>query len=174
MVVKAPVTAVAPADTSVCFGEAILLSASGGETYTWSPVDSLNNPYAAQIEVSPLTTTTYVVEVANVCFSDTESVTVLVHPLPEANAGSDVTINIGETTVLNGMATGDYAWTPATALSDASILTPTARPLATMTYVLTSGSLQGCKNTDSVTVTVTNIVRVFDSQCLFAQRRCGE
>ena len=52
-------------------------------------------------------------------------------------------------------------WTPATGLSDPTILKPIASPTATTTYTLTIG-IGGCENSDQVTVTVVdNVIPVF-------------
>lgn len=49
------------ADTSVSKGYSAQLTASGGETYFWSPIDGLSNSDVANPEATPDTTTTYTV-----------------------------------------------------------------------------------------------------------------
>ena len=50
---------------NIGFGGTTTLEASGGVSYEWSPSDGLLNPYMAQTEASPETTTTYVVTVTD-------------------------------------------------------------------------------------------------------------
>ncbi|MCB9186915.1 MAG: gliding motility-associated C-terminal domain-containing protein [Flavobacteriales bacterium] len=55
--------AVAGPDTTVCAGQSVQLTSSGGTTYSWSPAAGLNNPNAQNPTATPLTTTTYTVTV---------------------------------------------------------------------------------------------------------------
>lgn len=78
------------------------------------------------------------------------------------SAGPDRTIISGNSTTLEGSATGassvyTFAWSPATGLSSASVAQPVASPTATTTYTLTvTDSVDPAKvGTDTVTVTVT-------------------
>ena len=88
---------------------------------------------------------------------------VTVNQAAVANAGpakqtcSDVPITIGNGTAVAGTT---YAWSPATGLSSASVLTPTltvtnttGAPITT-TYTLTATTAQGCSATSTVAVTV--------------------
>lgn len=79
--------------------------------------------------------------------------------LPVVSAGDDVTINEGESTILNGSLMGGiptyaYSWTPTTGLSNPAIMNPVATPLATTTYTLTVTDMYGVVDSDEVTVTV--------------------
>ena len=66
-------------DTSVSAGGEVILTSSGGVSYSWLPVGGLDNPAVANPVASPDATTTYTVTVtdANGCTS-TDSVTVSV------------------------------------------------------------------------------------------------
>jgi len=138
-------------DPVICAGQAATLTATTSNgtppyTYLWTPGLSANNPYV----VTPLTTTTYTVQVtdANGCTA-TNNVTVIVKPLPVANAGPDQMICAGQTTTLTATGGGTYQWSP-----NGSIANPyTITPAATTTYTVTV-SLNGCTATDQVTVTV--------------------
>ncbi len=74
------------------------------------------------------------------------------------DAGTDITINSGDSTPLTATPTGStpvsYNWSPATGLDDATIANPTASPTVTTTYTVTADFSGGCTDTDMVTVTV--------------------
>ena len=84
--------------------------------------------------------------------------------LPEADAGQDRTITIGDTTQLGGSPTGfgtngpyQYIWNPSATLDANNVSNPSAFPTATTTYlVFAIDSVSGCSGTNTVTVTVVN------------------
>jgi Secretion system C-terminal sorting domain len=81
-------------DVSVCSGGSVMLNASGGNNYSWSPAFSLSNAAIANPISNPLTTTTYILTVTNGdnCSSkDSVIVTVnqLVSPVININSSSD-------------------------------------------------------------------------------------
>ena len=130
-------------DIAICFGNSTDLVASGGTTYLWNTGET-----SATISVSPNTTTTYTVEVFDNGCSSTDDVTVTINPLPETNAGTDVTITEGESTTLTASGADTYLWS--TGETTASI---TVSPNNTTTYSVT-GFSNGCESSDDVTVSV--------------------
>jgi len=108
-----PLTLEVFSDTSICIGETVPLwySASGGgglSSLTWS-----NGATADTIYVSPATTTSYTVSGTGNCSAGvtvSDPVTVMVYPLPAANAGNDLTYCTGETITLNGAGGSTYEW----------------------------------------------------------------
>jgi len=92
---------------------------------------------------------------------------VSVYELPEIDAGSNNTINVGGNIQLNANCTGcwsglQYRWFPSVGLNDTTILNPLASPTQTTTYyfglVDTSGTIPCMTDyIDSVTITVTGI-----------------
>ncbi|WP_448702803.1 gliding motility-associated C-terminal domain-containing protein [Mucilaginibacter sp. AW1-3] len=128
-------------DTTICNGQSVTLHATGGLSYSWSPGKTLSDSTSANPVASPTDTTMYVVTgtSANGCTSK-GMVTIGVPKAPTANAGVDKYVFLGQTVQLNGTATGSnlkYRWTPATALNNATILTPIAKPTDDITYTLT-------------------------------------
>jgi len=83
-----------------------------------------------------------------------DTVTVTVHPLPLADAGTDVAICRGDTTQLQATGGTLYVWSPGTRLSCIACDAPFASPLTTNTYRVTVTDNNQCVNYDSVTVTV--------------------
>ncbi len=80
---------------------------------------------------------------------------------PSVNAGADVTIVSGSSTILSGTASAGaaYSWSPPTALSCDTCASPVASPTQTTIYILTV-TLNGCSSSDTVTV--------------FVEEDCGE
>ena len=153
-VLSALPTADAGPDASMCIQESTQLNASGGTSYSWSPVTGLNNPNISNPMASPTATTNYEVTVSNACGSDIDSVTVVVNPLPTVDAGPDTSVCIGGSVQLNATGGTSYLWISGAGLSDTTISNPMASPLATTTYTVVVTDVNGCVNIDSVTVSV--------------------
>jgi gliding motility-associated-like protein len=71
---------------------------------------------------------------------------------PMADAGMDILIPFGESTILQGSGDGSYLWGPIDDLSSPASPQPLASPGATTTYQLTVTSAGGCESYDEVTV----------------------
>src|SRR5690606_41844700 len=65
-------------------GACVQLNATGGTSYSWSPITGLSNPNIANPIACPTANTTYTVIVtnANSCTA-TDSVTITLNPLPD-------------------------------------------------------------------------------------------
>ncbi len=149
----------------LCKTDSITLSPiSYALSYKWSPSIALNDSAVKYPLASPSSTTTYHV-IANLgkC-QDNAFITIHVAPYPQVKVGNDTTICYGTTALLSGVVKSVYYnWTPTTTLSNYYSLNPTAAPLTTTKYVLTVTDTSYCKkpNTDTVTVTVIQPVKVF-------------
>ncbi|CAM6001926.1 unnamed protein product [Sphagnum balticum] len=125
------VVTVVPNDT-IPYGGSVLLAASGGSSYSWSPTSSLIDPNTATPDASPDSTTTYYVTVTNSngC-TGTDSVRVVVLPLPNVSAGPDTFVCVGNSVPLLGSSTTPgvtYQWSPATWLNNPD----SAQPIVTL------------------------------------------
>jgi gliding motility-associated-like protein len=136
-------------DTSICAGQSVQLTASGGSTYSWS-----NGGNTAGINVSPAITTTYVVTVSNGNCSATDDVVVTVVAQPIADAGNDTAICINDQASLLASGGGSYLWSNGvtTAINSVS-------PLITTTYTVTVDN-GVCIATDDVVVTVNDYPQI--------------
>ncbi|MEY4288988.1 MAG: hypothetical protein RLZZ30_1076 [Bacteroidota bacterium] len=73
-------------------------------TYVWSPGATLSSTSVLNPTATPTVTTTYTLTATSGTCTSTDQVTVFVSPAPTVNAGPDITICNGQSTVLNGSA----------------------------------------------------------------------
>ncbi len=147
----------AGAPASVCLGDTVQLSATGGDSYLWSPATGLSDPTVADPLAFPTVTTTYAVIVTDsLGCSTVDSVTVTVNQPPVVDAGADTLFCPGTTVTLGGSPTGpagsQYIWTPSTGLSDAFVANPVATAADTITYIVAVLDTNGCAAADAVTL----------------------
>ena len=146
----------AGSDVSICSATSTTLTATGGTTYSWTPVNSLSNPSIANPVASPTTTTVYTVTMSNGTCTSLDTVKVTVIPIPTINATNDLALCYGSSTTLNATGGNAYSWSPSTGLSSTTTATTTANPTVTTTYTVT-GSNGVCTSKDSVTVTINSL-----------------
>ncbi|MEN8194482.1 MAG: T9SS type A sorting domain-containing protein, partial [Bacteroidota bacterium] len=138
------VTADAGEDQAICLGESVTLTASGGSAYSWSTGSTKQS-----IKVRPDSTTTYTVTVLEGNSSDTDDVKVTVNALPVANAGTDQTIESGQSTTLTATGGSTYQWS-----NGETTQSITVNPKKRTTYSVTVTNTNGCEDTDKVVVSV--------------------
>lgn len=152
-----PVFAVDPPTTGICTGETVVLTASGGDTYAWSPSATLSDPNSAITVAAPIVTTTYKAIITdNICaITDSVFATVSITSLSTVNVtkSNDIDCIIG-TTLLQATGGVTYNWFPNKYLSDSTIANPVAAPLENTTYYAQVTNAGGCSGIDSVTVYV--------------------
>ena len=153
--VNALPTISAGSNVAICNGTSTTLTATGGTSYSWTPSTGLSATTGASVIANPTSTITYTVTGTNGSgCSKTATVTVTVNTLPSINAGSNVAICNGSSTILTATGGTTYIWTPSTGLSATTGSGVTANPLVTTSYSVTGTNGTGCSNTASVTVTV--------------------
>lgn len=144
------VTANAGADVTIINGDSITLTASGGDTYLWSSGET-----TASITVNPSSTTSYTVTATIGSCTDSAVVQVTVDPVTgtvNANAGADVSICSGESTVLTASGGSLYQWS--TGETTQSI---TVSPGTTQTFSVTVSEEGSNSASDDVIVTVNDV-----------------
>ena len=131
-------------DQTICEGDVVTLTASGGDEYLWSTGET-----TAFISVAPTSDTAYTVEVTTNGCSSTDDVNVFVNPLPNITVSNDVIIMDGETTTLTVSGSNNYLWSTGETTESIDVT-----PSVTTTYTVTSTSVNGCTSNREVTVTV--------------------
>ena len=140
-----------------------------GSTYAWSiptagftgVITTNQGPGASSNAISINWGTTppgpYVLQVIETnggCPAAPMQLNIQVAPLPTIDAGLDVPLCIGSSTVLTATGGVSYAWSPATGLSATTGTSVTASPVADITYTVTGTDANGCVNTSTVNVDV--------------------
>ncbi len=150
------VTAYAGQDRSICEGESVQLSGSGGATYSWVG-DGLNDPNISSPTATPGTIGNHVytltVTSANGCVS-TDDVNVNVLGEPDLVLTSDQTICKGESVILSASGALSYDWSPSSGLNVTNLASVTASPTSTVVYTVEGMNSNGCIVEEQVVVYV--------------------
>ena len=154
-------TASAGSNKTICEGQSVQLSASGGVSYNWSPASGLSDNDVSSPIASPSTTTTYTVTVtdANGC-TDTDAVTVTVNTRPVLSGPGDQVICDGESVQLPVSGASLYEWSPRSGLSNEFSSSPIASPSVTTQYTVTGRNAAGCESSQQIIVTVNEVPTV--------------
>ena len=142
------------ANSSICIGDSIILTAGGANTYSWSPSATLNTSTGASVIAKPTVLTTYTVTATSVfnC-SATRATAITVNPLPVVDAGVDqVLCNQPIPVTLTGTPAGG-TWSGAH-ITAGGVFTPSGLGSFPEVYTYTNGN--NCRNKDTLTVTVVN------------------
>ena len=151
-----PAVSVVTSSQALCIGDFASLTASGANSYSWSPSTGLNSTTGSTVIANPITTTTYIVTGTDIngC-KDTSTVIITVHPLPVVNVNpTDTLLCDGDSIYLIVNGANSYSWTPALGLSSITGDTVLAIPQTSTTYVVTGTDLNGCQDTASVKLTM--------------------
>ncbi|MEY3597856.1 MAG: hypothetical protein RL521_278 [Bacteroidota bacterium] len=123
-------------DPSICLGESVVLEVNGGNDYQWQSHPTLSNLNIAQPTATPLSTTTYYVDVttADGCPYADSIVVAVFDQLPGLTAYPDVHVCWGVPTTLTAEVANTYQWLPANVFDDPNIAQP-SMTLTQDTYI---------------------------------------
>ena len=140
-------------DKFICSRDKAIIGSDSisGNTYSWLPIDDLDNPNSANPIASPHQTTTYFLKVTNGlgCIAY-DTVVLFVDKVVVSN---DTSICFGSNVQLYASGGTNYQWSPSIGLSDPTSANPIASPNSTTRYVVYT-QRQGCIDSAAVTVTV--------------------
>ena len=153
-----PIVANAGPDVEICRNDTVQIGAAYIESqiYSWTPDTGISDTSISSPFVSPDSTTIYTLTVTNnyACRTVTDEVMVLVHQLPDINAGPDDTITTGSSAQLVATGGVQYEWSPSWGLNNSGIYNPIAGPDSTITYIVWGTDIYGCSQSDTMTLTV--------------------
>jgi gliding motility-associated-like protein len=156
--VNALPTANAGINQTICEGDSVTITGSGGTNYDW------DNGLGSGIShvVMPTSNTTYELTIsdANGCI-DVDQVTVSVNPLPTIVASADQAICEGNSANISANGGSAYSWNN----SLGSGQNQNVSPSLSTTYIVIGTDGNNCSNTDSVLITV-NTLPVIDTSSI--------
>ena len=156
ILIPANVTTLAVNSSTICFGKTTTLTAVGANSYTWTPIATLNTGNGPAVIASPTTTTIYTVTGTNSlgCVGTITS-TVVVNPLPVIAVNNPTAcLNTSFTLTSNGG--NSYSWSGPNAYVSA-LQNPSfavASPSLNGNYTVMVTSIQGCTQTAVANVSV--------------------
>jgi gliding motility-associated-like protein len=129
----------ASSDTTVCNGDAAVISGTGGISYTWTPANSLSCSNCQTTYATPSVATDYTVTGTDQhgCQNE-DTVKVLVQYVTSSAVDEGGPVCIDSVFQLQAFGAQRYEWKPAATLSAYNIPDPIASPKETTTYTVTA------------------------------------
>lgn len=137
VIVVSPADIMIGNDTTVCVGNSVPLTASGGGTYSWVPAAALDDPTSATPLASPLDTTLYHVLVTTPegCLME-DSMWVFTQTDLPVPVVSDTVICRGDQVQLHAVGGDSYEWQPAAGISELGVPDPLVGPSVSTNYTV--------------------------------------
>ena len=142
-----------PSDTSICAGQSIdlIVSAAEQSEFQWLK-DGVEIPMAVQNSLTVSEEGSFSLHISNEvigCSATTQTIQVTVNPLPQVGGfASQEVLCAGETTVLTASGAISFEWNSSVE-NDIPFV-----PGESFDYLVTGTDLNGCQNTDLVSITV--------------------
>lgn len=160
------VTAFAGNDTSICFGESLILNGEGGTTMSWTPESGLSNPNIYNPVVDTDTSISYVLTVIglNDCY-DVDTINITVYPTYGLSAGNDTTCLLNESVSIEttGGPYVSYLWEPSTGVSDTTSPNPDITIDMTQNYIVSGLTSDGCYDRDTIMISLVENIIVYNA-----------
>ena len=142
-------------DRWICRGDSTQLKASGGAFYKWDPPDGLDTTDVPDPWAKPPVTTTYIVFVTrDDGFTDSDTVTISVHPRPSVDAGPDLNACQGDRVELSAQGEGTITWHPLNLFTDPTLSDQVVIVDQSITFGVVVTDANGCRGYDEVYVHV--------------------
>jgi gliding motility-associated-like protein len=141
-----PTITINPFNTAICKGDSVMLNASGGFNFSWSPSIGLNTTNGPTVIAKPIIGTVYTATAIN-SFGCKGSgiVNVAMHPFPILNLGNDKFICIDSVAFLDAGIQNKYLWHNGS--TNQTFITNQIG-----TYWVRVENIEGCKTTDTFKV----------------------
>lgn len=141
-----------PAASAICNGSSTTINGGGAGSYTWTPSSSLSSGSGTSVTASPTVMTTYTVVGSSGSCKDSTTFTINVNALPNVTAAATTTtVCSGTSVTLTGGGAQTYTWS--NGVTDGIAFTPSS----TQTYTVNGTDANGCVNSATVAVSVTNL-----------------
>jgi gliding motility-associated-like protein len=138
-------------NVSICEGQKTTLSASGGNTFRWTPATGLNATEGSRVVAGPGETTIYTVEVSNSGYcATTGTLLVEVFPSPYVSAGRDTSYHVNDAIILNAAGTGSISWVSGEGIRCPGCPVTQVYPSKSGCYIAESINEFGCYSQDEV------------------------
>jgi len=139
-----PLPIVVSSSDTICLGDSTILDAHGASTYTWDPINTLQNWNTPSVIANPTTTTVYTVigVDTNGCSSVSQSL-VFVNSNPQISSTSG-SICEGDSLVLESFGGVDYTWSPVTGLNQSTGPNVTSTVTSLISYTVIGVDTNGC------------------------------
>jgi|GEM_PF-2528964 len=160
-ILSLPVPNANASQPDICYGDSVLLGASGGIIYHWEPAGLLDHPAMSMSTAWPDTTTWFTVFVNDqYSCQGIDSVLVRVHGLPNAITINDDSVCVGSSIQLEASGGSFYHWSPGDFLNDSTIANPIATPVASTTFTVMISDVMGCSTSDEISIHVLPLPQV--------------
>ena len=145
-------------DETICFGDSIQLSASGGDNYLWTPNNNITINNIPNPIVFPTNLTEYIVTGTdtNNC-SNKDSLLVLVNDLPIIVTSNDASICYGDSTVISASGGATYQWLNQDSISNINVSNPEVWPSLSSTYQVIVTGTNSCIDTAEINIQVNSL-----------------
>ena len=150
-----PVLTLTADDSVLCYGDGTTITADGSYQYSWNM--GVSYTPVSQQQVSPPQTTLYTVYATDsiMLCADTQSITIVVNPLPNITLSPDTTeFCLGGSLTLTASGGNAYAWRDPTPFSN--IATQTLTPLHDTIVDIWGIDSNGCINHDNIYISLHN------------------
>jgi hypothetical protein len=138
-----PISIDAGLSQTICDGDSVTLTATGGISYVW------NNGVTNAVPFIPTIVGTYSVVGTNAAgCTQSDNVSIFINPSPVINAGNDTSICAGSSVTLSASGGNFLTW------NNGVFNNITFNPTSTTTYTVTGSNGFNCPGADSVVVTV--------------------
>ncbi|HYV94697.1 MAG TPA: gliding motility-associated C-terminal domain-containing protein [Chitinophagales bacterium] len=144
-------------DETICIGDSVMIFDCCGTSYFWDHGTTLTDPHSSSPIAFPSWTTTYHVaahDTGSCPLTMIDSVTVFVIIPNPLITTPDTVIYFGTGAQLYSIGGQNYQWLPPDFLNNTTIFNPFSSPTQSIKYYVNATTSDGCKLSDSVTITV--------------------